>query len=423
MITRRTRIQLAIFVVITLLGVSFVGARYARLDRVFYDDTYTVVAHFKDSGGIFSGAEVTYRGVTIGRVEEMVLTDEGVDVHLGIDKDWDEIPTDSRALVANRSAVGEQFVELQPQVDDGPYLGEESEIAVDRTEIPIATSKLLEDISNTTADIGRDDLRTVVHELGVAFDGTGKELSRIIDTSNSFIETANDNFKLTTDLIRDSNTVLGTQLDMASSIRTFSKNLADFSDTLAGSDKDLRKIINTGSATVNEVRTFIEDNDVDISSLLNNVRTVSEVVVKHLDGVEQILAIYPYLVEGSFSVVAKDRDTGKYDAHFGLVLTSHKLCGAGYEGGGERSPSKTGNLPMDTDTRCAEPAGTSNPRGSQNAPRAAPGYQAPVIASYDPASGKVVWGDPTTSLSNKTEGEGSWESVLLGPLGLTAPKD
>src|SRR3546814_4834164 len=104
MITKRTKIQLVIFVVITLVGVTFVGARYARLDRLFYDDTYTVTAHFKDSGGIFSGAEVSYRGVTIGRVGEMELTEGGVDVHLDIEKDWDRIPADSIALVGNRSA-------------------------------------------------------------------------------------------------------------------------------------------------------------------------------------------------------------------------------------------------------------------------------------------------------------------------------
>ena len=63
MITRRTKIQLLVFVLITLLGVTFVGARYAQLDRLFFDDTYTVVAHFADSGGIFAGGEVTYRGV------------------------------------------------------------------------------------------------------------------------------------------------------------------------------------------------------------------------------------------------------------------------------------------------------------------------------------------------------------------------
>jgi phospholipid/cholesterol/gamma-HCH transport system substrate-binding protein len=45
-----------VFVLITLVGVSYVGARYAGLDRLLVDDTYRVVAHFKESGGIFEGA-------------------------------------------------------------------------------------------------------------------------------------------------------------------------------------------------------------------------------------------------------------------------------------------------------------------------------------------------------------------------------
>ena len=69
MILRRTKIQLAIFLVITLLGVSFVGARYAKLDRLFYDNSYHVTAHFPASGGIFDNAEVSYRGVKVGQVE------------------------------------------------------------------------------------------------------------------------------------------------------------------------------------------------------------------------------------------------------------------------------------------------------------------------------------------------------------------
>ena len=80
MITRRTKLQLLVFAIITLVGVTFVGARYARLDRVFVDDAYTVVAHFSDSGGAFAGAEVSYRGVRVGEVSEMVLTRDGVDI-------------------------------------------------------------------------------------------------------------------------------------------------------------------------------------------------------------------------------------------------------------------------------------------------------------------------------------------------------
>ena len=85
MITRRTKIQLMVFVLITLFGVTFVGARYAQLDKAFYDDNYTVTANFADSGGIFAGGEVTYRGVSVGKVNKLVLTDEGVNVVLDID--------------------------------------------------------------------------------------------------------------------------------------------------------------------------------------------------------------------------------------------------------------------------------------------------------------------------------------------------
>ena len=99
MITRRTKVQLLIFVIITLVGVSYVGARYAKLDQAVRPTTYEVTAHFAEAGGIFEGAAVTYRGVSIGKVEQMNLTRQGVDVVLRIDDKWDDIPADTIASV------------------------------------------------------------------------------------------------------------------------------------------------------------------------------------------------------------------------------------------------------------------------------------------------------------------------------------
>ncbi|MBI2246151.1 MAG: MCE family protein [Nocardioides sp.] len=422
MITRRTRLQLLAFVAITLLGVSFVGARYARLDRIFFDDHYTVVAHFQDSGGIFAGGEVSYRGVQIGRVGQLELTDSGVDVYLDIDNGWDEIPADSLAVVGNRSAVGEQYVELQPQEDSGPYLGEDSQIAMADTRIPIATQKLLTDISDTVESVDKQALATTVHELGQAFGGTGTDLQRIIDTGNAFINEANDNFDVTTALIRDSNTVLTSQLDKASALRTFARELSLFSGSLAGSDADLRKVIDNGSAAATQLRTFLEDNEVDLGELFNNLVTTGDVVVKHLPGIEQILAIYPYVVEGGFTVVSKSPDTGLYDAHFGMIITDNPVCHHGYEGTDTRPPQDGSNRPMNTKAGCREPATMSNPRGPQNLPRAGAAYRAPV-ASYDPDTGKVHWGAkidpvlaPTGTLAPQAFGEESWKWLFLQPL-------
>ncbi len=396
MITRRTKVQLLVFVLITVVGVSFVGARYAQLDRFFIDDSYTVVAHFPESGGIFAGGEVTYRGVGVGQVDKLELTDEGVDVYLEIENGYDAIPADTIAVVGNRSAVGEQYVELQPNSNEEPYLKGGSEIAQEDTRTPIATETLLGNLSETVNSVDQDALRTSVYELGDAFGGTGENLQRIIDTGNSFIETANENFDVTAALIRDSNTVLNGQIASESAIRTFARELSLFSGSLAGSDADLRRLIDTGSGTATQLRTFIEDNDVELADLVNNLVTTGEIIVKHLDGIEQVLVIYPYVVEGGFTVVSKSPDTGLYDAHFGLIIEEAPVCTRGYQGTNTRTPGQGGYVAMNEDARCTEPAAMSNPRGSQHKPQgsgAREAFRPPVIASYDPDTGELTWGD------------------------------
>jgi phospholipid/cholesterol/gamma-HCH transport system substrate-binding protein len=425
-ITRRTKVQLAIFALITVLGVSFVGAKYAQLNRLLYSTSYTVVAHFHDSGGMYAGGLVSYRGVRIGEVQKLVLTHDGVDAYLSIDKGWDgKIPSDSLAVVGNRSAVGEQYVDLQPQTDNGPYLHNGSQIALADTRTPLPTQKLLADISRTVESVNRKSLRTTVHSLGTAFAGTGQDLQRIIDTGTSFIHEANRNFDVTTALIRNSNTVLHGQIASADAIRSFARDLKLFSGTLAGHDRDLRRVIDNGSVTATELRRFLQDNKVHLASLINNLVTTGDIVVKHLPGLRQVLVLYPYVVEGGFTVVSKSPETGLYDAHFGMVMTNDPpVCHNGYQSTDTRPPQDGSNRPMNIKAHCAEPGSQSNPRGAQHAPsnRPAAAYRVPV-ASYDPATHHLTWGsrvpsrlDDAGSPAPATLGEETWKWLFLQPL-------
>jgi phospholipid/cholesterol/gamma-HCH transport system substrate-binding protein len=426
MITRRTKVQLMIFVLITMVGVAYVGARYAQLDRLFYDDSYPVVAHFAESGGIFQGAEVSYRGVTVGKVSEMKLTEKGVDVVLDVQKSAGKIPSDTRAVVANRSAVGEQYVDLQPETRKAPYLTDGSQIPMDRTATPISTTKFLTDLDTTVNSVNKQSLQTVTDELGKAFGGTGEDLGRIIDTSNSFIKTANDNFDMTTALLHDSNTVLRTQMDKTSAIKSFAKDLSLVSDTLVSSDKDLRRVIENGSATANQLRRFLERNKVDLGELINNLVTTGEITLKHINGTEMILVVYPYVMAGGYTVVDKDPKTGLFDAHFGLIFNQNPPpCHAGYGGTDKRSTSDLADRPMNTDARCTEPQAQTSARGAQWAPRGRAGtaYRPPVIAAYDSGTGKLTYTDKNPSGSvtytggaAAIMGENSWKWLLLQPL-------
>jgi phospholipid/cholesterol/gamma-HCH transport system substrate-binding protein len=420
MITRTTKIQLLVFALITLLGCSYVGAHYAQLDRLVVDDTYTVSADFAESGGIFVGAEVSYRGVPVGRVEDMALTKDGVRVDLGIENDVDAIPADVEAVVANRSAVGEQYVDLQPRSDHGPYLHDTSVIAQSDTRTPIAPTTLLVDLDQLVKSVDERHLRTVVAELGTAFYDSGPDLSRIINTGNSFISTASDNIDVTRRLLANTDVALSTQLASESSIRSFARDLHLFSDTLASSDPALRTVIDDGGQAASSVRQLIAANSVALSELLANVVATDRVVVAHLDGLEQVLVVYPYVVEGGYTVVAKDPLTGLYDAHFGLVLTQDPpVCHQGY-GSSQRGPNDLSEKQMDTSARCKEPQSQSNARGAQNAP----GAHSPVVAKYDPATQTLAPTrrnpDAGTSLfggEGSLLGDDAWKWLLLGPLG------
>jgi phospholipid/cholesterol/gamma-HCH transport system substrate-binding protein len=402
--------------------VSYVGARYARLDRLVYDSAYQVNAQFAQSGGIFTGAEVAYRGVKVGQVSDMKLTRDGVEVVLSIDDDDNKIPADTLALVANKSAVGEQYVDLEPRTDKGPYLEDDSSIATADTQVPISTTEILTSVDRFVNSVPQDTLRTVVSELGAGFEGRGEDLGQIIDTSNSFIQAANQNFAVTTALIRDSNTVLRTQSEKGSAIRSFARDLALFSGVIADNDASLRALIDNGSATANELRTFLEQNQVDLGGLINNLVTTGEVVVKHLPGIRQILVLFPHQVASGYTVTARSGDA--YNARFGFILNPDPaVCHQGYDPKEWRSATDGSNKPMDMDARCTEPPSKTNTRGAQNAPRAGAAYRSdtgPSVATYDLQTGQLTWGEepaPAEDGAGSLYGADSWESLLLAPLG------
>src|SRR4051794_8657247 len=215
---------------------SYLGFNYVGLDRVILGSGYDVAADFTDSGGIFVNAEVTYRGVAVGRVSDMKLIDDGVRVVLTIDPGADKIPADTKAVVATRSAVGEQYVLLQPDDDKGPYLEGGSVIPKNRTSIPVPVEELLLTMDKLVGSLDQENLRIVINELGRAFAGSGDDLGRLIDNGNLLLARAEQSLPQTLQLITDGRTVLDTQVAGCSSIQQWAEDRCAVTATLAEID-------------------------------------------------------------------------------------------------------------------------------------------------------------------------------------------
>lgn len=365
MLTPRIRLQVLAFVVIALSAVAFVGANYAGLGRLFGASGYVVRLQLTEAGGIFTGGEVTYRGVAVGRVGELRLTATGMEADLHIDDDAAPIPVNSRAVVANRSAVGEQYVDLQPRTGDGPYLADGAVIPREVTTVPLGVETLLGNLSAFTESVPTDSLRTVVDELHEALRGTGPSLQVLLDSSDVFTRAAVAHLPRTTALIDDGATVLRTQADSSQAWRSFAGDAKRFAAELAASDGDLRRLIGTAPQAATQLSGLLDDTNPGLSVLVANLLTTSRLFATREAGMEHLFVTLPRSVAATSTAITPD------GGHLSLALTFFDPlpCTRGYEGTRYRDGEDTSPAPFNTSAACALPAGSAGSvRGSQNAP-------------------------------------------------------
>lgn len=376
MISRLMRVQLIAFFVIAVLGIVYVGGKYARLDNLVGIGQYTVQMNLVESGGIFPNAEVSYRGVPVGRVGEMRVTKEGLVVDLKLDSGGPNIPESTRAVVANRSAIGEQFVDFLPETENGPFLKDGSVIASDRTTTPVPIEDLFSSVSLLTGSIPVDALHTTFTELGAALNGRGSDLASLVDSLSNITESAHEALPETLSLITDSVTVLGTQAAQGSAIQSFSADLDRVTAQLKSSDPDVRALIGTAQAASDQVGDFVAVSGDDIAALINHSDLITKAADDVWEGLRVLLAALPAL-----GAAAPALAPGDGAIHMGVVLETNNpvSCYQGYEGTQQilaemkaQNPNfddTTDDFPVNLDARCSVPVG--NPSGVRSSDRIA----------------------------------------------------
>jgi phospholipid/cholesterol/gamma-HCH transport system substrate-binding protein len=416
MITRTVRLQVIAFVVVSLLGIAYVAVNYVGLGDRLLGSAYRIHADFDSAGGIFTNAAVTYRGVSVGRVVGVNLHGDAVRVDMRVEG-GSRIPTDVRAVVTQRSAVGEQYVDLRPDTDAGPFLHDGAVIPRSMTGRPLPPEVLLTNLDTLVRSVNAQDLTTVIDELGTAFEGNEQALKRLLDANSALLEEANRTLPEQQTLIRDGKTVLATQIASADSIGRWAAALAQLSATMRSSDPDLRKLLANGPPAAQQLVGLLDDLEPAIGTLLGNLITVNGITARRLPGFEQALVVYPMVVAGGFTVVPGDGTV-----HFGMAANANNPPPCNYAASGQQQCT------------AAELRQGSNIRGSQHAPRPGGSEPAPsgsasggqsstaqgqYVAGYDPTTGLITGSDGlplqfgSTGGQYQTAGEQSWKQLLL----------
>ena len=377
MLTRITRIQLVAFAVISVLVLAYTAFHYANLGRYFgLRGYYTVQLDLSNAGGIFPNGDVTYRGVSVGRVGALVLTPDGVIADLKISSAAPPIPSHLHAVVADLSAVGEQYVDLRPLSNQGPYLAEGSVIPRQAATIPLPVTSLLNSVNTLATSLPLASLRVVLNELATGFANQGVNIQQLIEGQSKLTRAASATISQGIALTEDSQVVLATQNAESAAFTSFANSLKLFAGQLAASDSDLRRLVANGPAAATQVAGLITDISPSLGALIANLLTTSQVSLTRGNNIQELLSALPAAIAAGSTVITKN------GARFGVALTFFNPlpCTAGYQGTKIRNGLDTSPGPaLNSKARCTSPASSGIAvRGSANAP---PGGGVPPAAA------------------------------------------
>jgi len=377
MLGRKIATQIGLFLVVALVGVSVIAVRYVHIPRLLGISGYTVVLDLPDTGGAYTDAAVSYRGVSVGRVGDIRLTKNGVEADLDINGDAPQIPADLVAVVANRSAIGEQYVDLQPRTDSSPYLQAGSRLSIAGSTLPIPVASLLGDVDRFVRSVPRKDLVTTVDELNDATIGSGQDLQTLIDAGRKFTRAASDNYGVTKGLIDNSATVLATQQRSSGNITSFSTNLSQVANQLQSSDGDLRTLIGATPGAATEVKALIDQVGGPLGVLMGNLVTTSQVLSANAAGLQGVYVRLPAAVSAAENIVGPD------GLKVGLATTFFDPlpCTNGYAATSVRPPTDIqAGKGLNTAASCVPTSAGSDVRGSAAAVQAAAAARPPAVS-------------------------------------------
>ena len=395
MIDRLTRLQLMIFGVVTILTVGAMALFYLRLPAAVGIGTYHVDANFLAGGGIYENANVTYRGVTIGRVESVGLAPDGVIARMQLDSAT-AIPNNVTATVKSVSAVGEQYIDLIPPDEPaGDKLRNGASIGQDRTRVGQDIADMLAEANTLVDSIGDSRLQDLLRETFNAFNGSGPELARLIESSRLLIDEANASAGQTTQLIDQAGPFLQAQLRSGDSIRSLADGLARFTGEVNQADPQLRTTLSTVPGATEAANTAFTGIRPTFPVLAANLANFGRIGVIYSKSLEQALVIFPALM-AALNTVAGGVPTdegGKLD--FKVDLGDAPPCLTGFLPATQiRSPADQTVRELPTDLYCKTAHNDpSVVRGARNYPcQEFPGKRAPTIQLCRDPKGYVPLG-------------------------------
>lgn len=231
--------------------------------------------HFERADRVYTGTEVRYGELIVGRVAFVETNGAEAIVTTTLDSDLADVPAEAFAEIRQPTALGAPFVALEPPQDTG------TGVLRDGDSIPRFRTAMGPDLESSLATVGMllngsgiEQFKTVMTELSTALAGKGESLDRIADRGDRMLElydthrqNINDTME-TLDRITEALHNRRVLLDRGMSVS------ADLVTEVAASRDQLDELLGTSVTLSRQLRTFVDSTSENYTPLLSRSRNL-----------------------------------------------------------------------------------------------------------------------------------------------------
>ncbi|MFS3130426.1 MCE family protein [Nocardioides sp. Bht2] len=298
------------------------------------------------TGGLFEGSAATYRGVEVGRVTKIDLGADGVEVTVRLDPGR-KVPRKSAAKVRSLSPVGEQYLDFRPEARGGPYLVDGDRLTAQASDLPVSIAKMVSGLQGALRQVDPDKVRIVLREVNAAFEGSGEDLSALVENTEVLLQTIDTTLPQIERVLLNGRTTLQIFADNREVLRSFAVAAASVGTWYLTWDPTVQKILTKLPADLKTVTTLLTKVDKNMPDFLAEVNQLTKILALHGPHLEATLAMTPYGL-GRFASVMRN-------GYMNVVanLNGQRTCDYGVS---RRNPTHTARQAPGTEGRCGSGA-------------------------------------------------------------------
>jgi phospholipid/cholesterol/gamma-HCH transport system substrate-binding protein len=264
-------------------------------------ESYRITVPFDEATTLATESDVRISGISVGKVKSIELGDQGLaEAELEVDATYAPLPADTKAIMRQKTLLGETYVELTPGSDESLTAAQSGEPASGTIpeggtlpEAQVSEAVQLDEIFRAFDEKTRGAFQAWMQGQAAALRGRGDDLSVAIASLDPFAEEADDALRLLDSqrlavrrLVSDGGEVFEALSERRGQLRGLIQNSNEVFTTTANRNVELAEafrifptFLRESRATLTRLDEFASDTDPLVQQLRPAARELSPTLI------------------------------------------------------------------------------------------------------------------------------------------------